>query len=145
MTELNEIEKKEGEYLSLEEFLKLEYNEINRETLKEDLAYIINNFHNLARKFGIEPVRNFEYFVVEYESATTRRGAEVTTTVRTPAPQEKDLNRQHINPNNTLAKVEYRDMNENVQPLFRHKEAPLYLDMTQRVLRESPQISQNEE
>lgn len=143
MTELNAIEKKDGRHLSLQEFLNLEYEEINIDTVKEDLAYIINNFHNLTRELKIEPVSNLENFVVEYESATIKNGATRTTTVRTPAPQEQDLNKTNVNPHNTYAGVEYRELKETVQPIFNPLEAGIYLDMTQRVLRESPEFEQN--
>lgn len=145
MTELKAVEKKDGRYLSLEEFLDLEYEENSRETLKQDLAFIINNFHNLTKEFSIEPVRNFDNFVVEYESTTVKRGALMTTTVRTPTPRERDLTREDINPNNTYANVEYRDMHESIQPIFHPQDAHLYLNMTQRALRENLESSKIEE
>jgi hypothetical protein len=145
MTELSAIEKNEGEYLTLEEFLKLEYKEVNRETLKQDLAYIVNNFHNLTREFQIEPVKNFYYLFVEYDSTTIKRGEGKTTRVRTPVPTEQKLNERGLNNLNTLATVKYGDTLKIAQPIFDPQHAPIYLAMTQSVLVGNIASNQNEE
>jgi hypothetical protein len=136
MTELHKIENRQGRFLTLTEFLELEYH-LNLGTVKQDLAYIVNNFHNLVDQYNIEPSKTDKYGI-DY---VTKSDEGRVNKLRTPVPLKEGLLTEHdINPMNTLATTEEGNITDLIQPCFLAHRAPEYLEVAQRVISESLDI-----